>query len=126
MQKFAGNKGTGNVETPNLQTGKGYDAGDAPVQIEGPWTINDLKQGLLGHSPRGLNKPDLHHGGQMPGGAKHEIIPSQHRNNSALHQNKYNQGVTPVMRQSDRQLHWWYRAREQGADDILPEWIYDK
>lgn len=80
----------------------------------------------MGHSPRELNKPDLHHGGQMPGGAKHEIIPSQHRNNSVLHQNKYNQGVTPEIRQSDRQLHWWYRAREQGADDLLPEWIYDK
>ena len=29
------------------------------------------------------------------------------------------------MRQLDRQLHWWYRAREQGADSVLPEWIYD-
>ena len=29
------------------------------------------------------------------------------------------------MRSSDRQLHWWYRAREQGADELLPDWIYD-
>jgi hypothetical protein len=29
------------------------------------------------------------------------------------------------MRASDRKLHWWYRAREQGADQLLPEWIYD-
>lgn len=60
----------------------------------------------------------------MPGGAKHEILPGQHRPNSVLHPNP-NQGVTPEMRQSDRQLHWWYRAREQGADQILPNWIYD-
>lgn len=39
--------------------------------------------------------------------------------------NKYNQGVTPEMRESDRQLHWWYRAREQGVDELLPDWIYD-
>ena len=120
-----GIKGAGNT-TPNINTGTGYNAGDVPVRIQGPWSINDMKQGLLGHSPRGINKPDLHHGGQMPGSAKHEIIPSQHRNNQALHQNKYNQGVTPDMRQSDRQLHWWYRAREQGADQLLPDWIYDK
>ena len=37
----------------------------------------------------------------------------------------YNQGVTDEMRVSDRQLHWWYRAREQGADELLPDWIYD-
>ena len=84
-----------------------------------------MKQALLGHPPKGLGSPDIHHGGQMPGAAKHEIIPSQHRNNGALHLNKYNQGVTPDMRISDRELHWWYRAREQGADDLLPDWIYD-
>lgn len=109
----------------DVTTGLGYDAGDAPVRIEGDWSINDMKQALLGHPPRGLGSPDIHHGGQMPGAAKHEIIPSQHRNNSALHLNKYNQGVTPDMRASDRELHWWYRAREQGADDLLPDWIYD-
>ena len=108
-----------------MTTGYGYDAGDTPVRIEGNWTINDMKQALLGHPPRGLGSPDIHHGGQMPGAAKHEVIPSEHRNNSVLHPNKYNQGVTPEMRESDRQLHWWYRAREQGADELLPDWIYD-
>ena len=60
-------------------------------------------------------------GKQMPGGALHEVLPGQHRNNPALHQNTYNQGVTPEMRMEDRQLHWWYRAREQGADELLPD-----
>ena len=106
-------------------TGLGYDAGDTPVRIEGEWSINDMKQGLLGHPPRSLGSPDIHHGGQMPGGALHEALPGQHRNNPALHPNTYNQGVTPEMRMEDRQLHWWYRAREQGADELLPDWIYD-
>ena len=77
----------------DVTTGIGYDAGDTPVRIEGEWSINDMKQGLLGHPPKGLGSPDIHHGGQMPGAAKHEIIPSQHRNNNALHLNKYNQGL---------------------------------
>lgn len=114
-----------NAPTPNLRTGAGYDAGDVPVRIDGDWSINDMKQALLGHPPRGLGSPDIHHGGQMPGGALHEVLPQLHRNNSALHPNKFNQGVTPEMRASDRQLHWWYRAREQGADELLPDWIYD-
>lgn len=102
-----------------------YWASDAPTRIKGTWSINDLKQGLLGKSPKGLGKPDLHHEGQMPGGTLHEILPGFHRGNINLHPNKYNQGVTDAMRTSDRQLHWWYRAREQGADQILPGWIYD-
>ena len=109
----------------DVDTGVGYDAGDDPVRIEGDWSINDMKQALLGHPPKGLGSPDIHHGGQMPGAAKHEVIPSRHRTNQALHQNKYNQGVTDEMRTSDKELHWWYRAREQGADDVLPDWIYD-
>jgi len=109
----------------DVTTGLGYDAGDTPVRIDGDWTENDMKQALLGHPPRGLGSPDIHHGGQMPGGALHEVLPGQHRNNSALHSNIYNQGVTPEMRMEDRQLHWWYRAREQGADELLPDWIYD-
>ncbi len=109
----------------NIKTGYGYDAGDVPVRIKGEWSINDLKQGLLGHAPKGLGTPDIHHGGQMPGAAKHEIIAMNHRNNSALHPNMFNQGVTQEMRASDRKLHWWYRAREQGADELLPDWIYD-
>jgi hypothetical protein len=112
-------------KTPDFRTGQGFGAGDSPVRIEGEWSLNDMKQGLLGKTPRGLGKPDLHHGGQMPGAARHEILPGQHRNNPALHPNARNQGVTPEMRQADRQLHWWYRAREQGADKVLPDWIYD-
>ena len=109
----------------DVTTGFGYDAGDTPVRIDGDWTENDMKQALLGHPPRGLGSPDIHHGGQMPGGALHEVLPGQHRNNPELHPNTYNQGVTPEMRMEDRQLHWWYRAREQGADELLPDWIYD-
>lgn len=116
---------SGDDPVVDVTTGQGYDAGDAPVRIEGEWTENDMKQALLGHPPRGLGSPDIHHGGQMPGAALHEVLPDEHRNNPALHQNKYNQGVTPEMRQSDRELHWWYRAREQGADQLLPDWIYD-
>ena len=86
-----------NSGKPDATTGKGYDAGDMPVRIEGEWSINDLKQGLLGHPPRGLGSPDIHHGGQMPGAAKHEIVRSQHRYNKALHPNHYNQGVTIPM-----------------------------
>ena len=109
----------------DVTTGVGYGASDTPVRIEGEWSINDMKQALLGHPPKGLGSPDIHHGGQMPGAAKHEVIPSQHRTNQALHPNKYNQGVSAEMREEDRLLHWWYRAREQGADELLPDWIYD-
>ncbi|WP_168210686.1 polymorphic toxin-type HINT domain-containing protein [Persicimonas caeni] len=98
--------------------------GDPPSRIEGPWTKNDLKQGALGVSPRGLGKPDLHHADQMPGSAIHEVRPGNHRNNPALHRNKFNQGVTAEMRKEDRQLHWWYRAREMGLDQVLPDWVY--
>ena len=80
---------------------------------------------MLGHPPDGLGHPDLHHGDQMPGASKHEILAGQHRQNPELHPNPYNQGVTSEIRESDRQLHWWYRAREQGADQLLPDWIYD-
>jgi hypothetical protein len=99
---------------------------DPPVRIQGNWTDNDLKQALLGHPPSGLGSPDLHHAGQMPGAGIHEVIRGHHRGNKALHPNKYNQGVTDEMREQDRQLHWWYRAREQGADQRLPNWIYDE
>ena len=110
---------------PDPKTGKGYGAGDNPVRINGKWSKGDMWRGLHGFTPRGLGKPDIHHGGQMPGSAKHEIVPSQHRGNKALHPNKNNQGVTPEMRKEDRQLHWWYRAREQGAGKVYPNDIYD-
>ncbi len=123
--KGKGRKAVESGSKTDVTTGLGYDAGDTPVRIDGDWTENDMKQALLGHPPRGLGSPDIHHGGQMPGGALHEVLPGQHRNNPALHPNTYNQGVTPEMRMEDRQLHWWYRAREQGADELLPDWIYD-
>ena len=85
-----------------------------------------MKQALLGHPPRSLGSPDLHHADQMPGAAIHEVHPEHHRNHPLLHPNKRNQGVTPAMREADRKLHWWYRAREQGADEALPGWIYDQ
>jgi RHS repeat-associated protein len=110
---------------PAAPTSTGYGPNDPAVRIEGEWSTNDLKQALLGHPPRGLGSPDLHHADQMPGSAIHEILPAEHRGNKALHPNKFNQGVTLEMRQQDRNLHWWYRAREQGADEKLPEWIYD-
>ena len=103
----------------------GFGVNDPPARVKGQWSESDLKQSLLGHPPRGLGKPDLHHADQMPGSGVHEILPGQHRANKALHPNKYNQGVTPEMRDADRKLHWWYRAREEGADQILPGWIYD-
>ena len=30
------------------------------------------------------------------------------------------------MRTQNRQLHWWYRAREEGADQRFPNLIHDK
>ena len=88
----------GGSKTPNINTGAGYGASDAPVRVDGKWTVNDMKQALLGHSPKGLGNPDIHHGDQMPGGSLHEAWPNQHRNNLALHPNTYNQGVTNEMR----------------------------
>ena len=114
-----------NGEKPDVLTGEGYGASDPPVRVDGEWSLNDLRQALLGHPPRGLGSPDIHHGDQMPGGALHEVLAENHRNNPLLHPNLFNQGVTNEMRVSDRQLHWWYRAREQGADQLLPDWIYD-
>jgi hypothetical protein len=75
---------------------------DAPVHFEGPWSINDMKQGLWGHPPASLGSPDLRDAGQMPGFGKHEITPEQHRGNSVLHPNQYNQGVTDTMREQGK------------------------
>ncbi|MFZ4738271.1 MAG: hypothetical protein ACOYM9_20110, partial [Bradymonadia bacterium] len=115
----------GRHRDPNPVTGQGYGVNDPPVRIHGEWSLGDMKQALLGHPPRGLGSPDLHHAGQMPGSGIHEVLPVLHRGNPAFHPNTFNQGVTPEMRIQDRQLHWWYRAREQGADDLLPNWVYD-
>ena len=117
-----------NSSGPNLRTGVGYDASDPPVRIEGPWTLRDMERALYGHPPESFGRPDLHHGGQMLGGSHHEIAPPiAHRQNPELHRNLRNQGVTADIRESDRQLHWWYRAREQGATDWFPfDVIYEK
>jgi hypothetical protein len=112
--------------TPNPRTGVGYGVTDPPVRIQGTWTEADFKAALQGRPPPSLGRPDLHHAGQMPGSAIHEVLPDVHRGNPALHPNRFNQGVTPQMRNQDRQLHWWYRAREQGADRLYPDLIYDR
>lgn len=96
------------------------------MRLEGEWSRQDYFNALNGRTPAGLGRPDLHHADQMPGSAIHEVLPSQHRGNKALHPNgQLNQGVTPEMRKQDKELHWWYRAREQGADELFPDWIYD-
>jgi RHS repeat-associated protein len=110
---------------PSLETGSGYGPGDPPVRVQGPWRLADLKQALLGHPPASLGRPDLHHGGQVPGGALHEVAPLPHRSSRVLHPYREGLGVTREMREAERLLHWWYRAREQGADELLPDWIYD-
>lgn len=110
---------------PNFRTGVGYGVNDPAVRIQGTWTEADFKAALQGKPPVSFGRPDLHHAGQMPGSAIHEILPIQHRGNPMLHPNKYNQGVTLKMRAQNRQLHWWYRAREEGADRLYPNWIYD-
>jgi hypothetical protein len=111
--------------TPNVRTGAGYGVNDPAVRIQGTWTEADFRAALQGKPPASLGRPDLHHADQMPGSAIHEVLPAQHRGNPALHPNTFNQGVTPQMRAQDRQLHWWYRAREQGADQLYPDLIYD-
>lgn len=116
---------TGSVCTPNPQTGQGYGVNDPAVRISGSWSNADVISALRGIPPSGLGRPDLHHAGQMPGSAIHEILPHLHRGNTALHPNRYNQGVTPEMRSQDRRLHWWYRAQEQGAFQRFPNLIYD-
>ncbi|MBO2588854.1 hypothetical protein [Shewanella algae] len=112
------------VDNPNPLTGEGYGVNNPPVRIDGEWSNQDYFNALNGRSPKGLGKPDLHHADQMPGSGIHEIIPTEHRGNKALH-GQPNQGVTPEMRKAEKELHWWYRAREQGADELFPDWIYD-
>ena len=115
----------GSVCTPNPQTGQGYGVNDPPVRIPGVWSNADIISALRGIPPSGLGRPDLHHAGQMPGSAIHEILPYLHRGNTALHPNRYNQGVTTEMRNQDRRLHWWYRVQEQGANQSFPNLVYD-
>ena len=109
----------------SLQTCRAYGVNAPPVRIEGKWTPRDLIDGLKGRPPKSLGRPDLHHADQMPGSAIHEVLPGMHRGNRDLHPNRRNQGVTDDMRAGDRQLHWWYRAQEQGALTRFPEMVYD-
>ena len=103
----------------------GLGVNDPPARVQGPWTEADLKRGLTGRPPRSLASPELHHADQMPGAGIHKVHPGPHRA-PGVHPNPWNQGVTDAMRASDRQLHWWYRAQEQGALERLgPEAIYD-
>jgi len=113
-------------ESGNINLSLGYGPNDKPVRIEGKWSNSDIIRGLKGKTPIELGRPDLHHADQMPGSAIHEILSDMHRGNKKLHPNKYNQGVTTKMREQDRKLHWWYRAREEGGDQLFPDLIYDK
>ena len=81
----------------------GFGAGDPPVRVEGPWTRNDVYNGLQGRPPRSLDRPQIHHGDQMPG-VPHEVPVDIHQK-GGLH-GQPNQGVTDEMRASDRNLHW--------------------
>jgi RHS repeat-associated protein len=116
--------GPGSVTKLDPRTGEGYGVNDPPVRIGGEWSDADLMTGLSGRPPAGLGSPHLHHAHQMPGSGIHEVLPLDH-SSPALHPNKYNQGVTQQMRSDGRRLHWWYRAREQGADQRFPDKIYD-
>lgn len=94
-----------------------------PQRVQGPWTQRDLARAQEGKGPldfiptrnkAGREVPlELHHADQMPGSAVHEVAPFHSRINGA-HPNRYNQGVTPQMRQEDAQLHWYMRGQEMG------------
>jgi len=94
-----------------------------PQRIQGPWTEKDLARAAEGKGPvdllpttnrAGKNVPiELHHADQMPGAAIHEVPPF-HSKIKGAHPNKYNQGVTPKMRQEDARLHWKMRGKEMG------------
>lgn len=114
-------------QTPDWKTGVGYGVNDPPVRLAGSWSKQDLYNGLMGRSPKGLGSPHLHHADQMPGSGIHEVLPEHHLGNKALHPSgNTSQGVTSQMRDAERQLHWWYRAREQGAELFYPELVYGK
>ena len=102
-----------------------YGVNDEARRFSGPWKTSDIKSALYGYTPKSFGMPQLHHAEQMPGSAIHEIDAYYHRTNPYLHPNKWNQGVNKLMRDQDRYLHWWYRAREQGADQLFPNNIYD-
>ena len=92
-----------------------------PIRIQGPWTKDDLIRAADGKGPvdfiptvnkAGKKMPlELHHGDQMPGSAIHEVPPSHSK---FIPHPQPNQGVTPLMRNQDSQLHWYMRGREMG------------
>lgn len=110
---------------PNAITGIGYGVNDDAVRLVGPWTKQDLYNGLNGRYPKSFGQIDLHHAGQMPGSGIHEIEASLHRWNKILHPNLRNQGVDQLLRNQDRQLHWWYRAQEMGGGQVYPNSVFD-
>jgi RHS repeat-associated protein len=91
-----------------------------PIRVQGPWTKGDLARAAKGQGPVDFipttNKAgrrmalELHHGDQMPGSAIHEVPPAHY--GSVPHPNKFNQGVTSLMRKQDSQLHWYMRGLE--------------
>ena len=98
---------------------------DAPQRYIGPWTGRDLARAREGRGPLdfvpslnagGREEPlQLHHGDQMPGSGVHEVAPGQREHLApGMHPNERNQGVTPEMRNEDRQLHWQMRGQEMG------------
>ncbi len=96
---------------------------DVPQRFHGPWTQRDLARAAEGKGPldfvptrnnAGQEVPlELHHAGQMPGSAIHEVPPF-HYNIPGAHPNLRNQGVTQGMRASDTRLHWQMRGQEMG------------
>jgi len=106
----------------NVADATGYGPKATPIRVQGPWTKGDLARAAEGKGPvdfiptvnRANNKMplELHHGDQMPGSAIHEVPPAHSK--IVPHPNKFNQGVTPLMRQQDAQLHWYLRGLEMG------------
>jgi hypothetical protein len=131
--RIRGNVGgpSGSPTTPNALAfpdypGIEYSPAATPTRIYGPWTKQDLVQGSKGFAPKSLGPTDLHHAGQMPGSGVHEIPRSIHQQQTkSLHPNDIHQGVTKEIRDQDRSLHWWYRSREMGLDQIYPNSVYD-
>lgn len=98
----------------------GYGPKADPIRFEGPWTKRDLARSADGKGPldfapttnrAGKGVPlELHHGDQMPGSAIHEVKPWAYT--ICSDPNKSNQGVTPLMKKEDAQLHWYMREEK--------------
>jgi RHS repeat-associated protein len=112
---------------PRYAGGTGAGPADDPIRVVGPWTRGDIGRGAHGLRPNHLgDRLEIHHADQMPGSPIHELDQVVHRGpGTDLHRNRWNQGVTPEMRQQDTQLHWWYRSQEQGWGHYDPRLWYD-